>query len=125
VENKTRPKSYASQVQTLKRIKSELETIQEKKEDAYMDQQMMENIMVDESYSFSLRQFEKQVSKKDLPVATNFDGSRLSNMSINGAAGELYHAPGSQQRNSSSKLNGLGNSGDYGPFSKRRAGDQR
>lgn len=32
-----RPKSYANQVQNLKRIKSELETIQEKKEDVQMD----------------------------------------------------------------------------------------
>jgi hypothetical protein len=86
---------------------------------------MMENIMVDESYSFSLRQFEKQVSKKDLPVVTNFDNGRMSNMSVNGAVGEMPHGHGSQQKNSSSKINALGASSEFGPFSKRRAGDQR
>lgn len=78
-----RPKSYASQAQTLKRIKSELETIQEKKEEINMDQQnqqMMENIMVDESYSFSLRQLEKQASKKELAI----ENSRMSNLSAYG-----------------------------------------
>lgn len=54
-ESQTKSRSYANQVQTLKRIKSELETIHEKKEEPIMDQKMMENIMVDESYSFSLR----------------------------------------------------------------------
>jgi hypothetical protein len=87
---------------------------------------MMENIMVDESYSFSLRQFEKQASKKDLPVGTNFDVSRMSNMSLHGAVAELSQAPGSQQRNSSSKMKALGSSSEFGPYSKRRAGgDQR
>lgn len=67
--------TYSSQAQTLKRIKSELETIQEKKEEkenndnndragknceVYInDGRNIENIMLDESYSFSLRQFEK------------------------------------------------------------------
>ena len=46
---------------------------------------MMENIMVDESYSFSLRQFEKQASKRD------FEQSRMSNMS----AQQDISAPGS------------------------------
>ena len=90
-----------------------------------MDQQMMENIMVDESYSFSLRQFEKQASKKDLPAVSNFDGSRLSNMSAQNPVAEVSQTPGYPQRNSSSKINALGNSSEFGPFSKRRAGDQR
>jgi hypothetical protein len=90
-----------------------------------MDQQMMENIMVDESYSFSLRQFEKQASKKDLPVGNPYDNNRMSNMSAYGAVAELSQAPGSQTRNSSSKLNALGNSTEFGPFSKKRGGEQR
>jgi hypothetical protein len=64
----------------LKRIKSELETIQEKKEERVVEHQEMENILVDESYSFSLRQFEKQASKRDMEK-NNFDNSRMSNMS--------------------------------------------
>lgn len=69
--NLARPYStYSSQAATLKRIKSELETIQERKEDKdvndghndhekWVEGPIMENILLDESYSFSLRQFEQ------------------------------------------------------------------
>ena len=64
--------TYSSQAATLKRIKSELETIQERKEDKdpndghdhWVEGPIMENILLDESYSFSLRQFEQQKSKR-------------------------------------------------------------
>jgi hypothetical protein len=38
----------------------------------------MENVMIDESYSFSLRQFDRQNSKADL---AQFDLSKMSNVS--------------------------------------------
>ena len=59
--------TYSCQAATLKRIKSELETIQERKEDRepndgqgeepnnWVDGPIIEGIMLDESYSFSLR----------------------------------------------------------------------
>ena len=47
---------------------------------------MMENIMLDESYSFSMRQFDQaNASKRDLQQASmgpaQFEASRMSNMS--------------------------------------------
>jgi len=59
--------TYSQNQKTLTRIKSELETIQERKEDKLeIDSNPYGNIMVDESYSFSLRNFEKQASNKNL-----------------------------------------------------------
>jgi len=122
--------------QTLKRIKSELETIQENKkegkemDDSINNQAYMENIMVDESYSFSLRQFGKQASKKDLG---HFDQSRISNLSAYGGQGDssqrgnntaLNSVPATESRRRSSKV--VVNSHDFGPFSKtRRAQENR
>jgi hypothetical protein len=55
--------NYNNQQQSLKRIKSELETIHEKHEgktEQMQANQMYNNeFLVDESYSFSLRNFEK------------------------------------------------------------------
>ena len=73
--------------------------------------------MIDESYSFSLRQFEKQASKRD-----NFENSRMSNMSAYAPGQDpSISAPGSVQRGSTNKLNVMGSS-EFGPFSKRRGG---
>ena len=98
----------------------------------------MENILVDESYSFSLRAFEKQASKRDLGQnsAGYFEQSRLSNLSAYGQiANQIQNNNGGNlsgrvnnaqsQINSvgkkpSSKVNLLVSSQDFGPFSKRR-----
>ena len=136
--------TYSSQAATLKRIKSELETIQERKEDRdpnegqndrenWVEGQIMENILLDESYSFSLRQFEQQKSKRgDLNQMSvenpYFDQSRMSNMSAYGApnAGESsYRAgrasvPATDQRPASSKVVSLIASHEFRPFSKPR-----
>lgn len=147
----TRPYStYSSQAATLKRIKSELETIQERKEDREINDNhdwandgnqgpIMENILLDESYSFSLRQFEKQASKRDLQQLSvenaYFDQSRASNMSAyaqnlgdtsnraNAAQNQhpLAHSnPATDQRRSSSKVLSLLASHEFRPFSKPR-----
>lgn len=58
----------------MKRIKSELETIQERKEDIRPEEfvmnpvipefENMKGIMVDESYSFSMRNFDKAAASR-------------------------------------------------------------
>ena len=53
----------------------------------------MENMMLDESYSFSVRQFDKQASQKNLASIGAgggiIDQSRLSNMSAYGQGGDI------------------------------------
>ena len=135
--------TYSSQAATLKRIKSELETIQERKEDRdpneghngqenWAEGPIMENILLDESYSFSLRQFEQQKSRRgDLHQMSvenpYFDQSRMSNMSAYAPnVGDSSHragrasVPGTDQRPSSSKVVSLIASHEFRPFSKPR-----
>ena len=100
----------------------------------------MENILVDESYSFSLRAFERQVSKRDLGQNSvgYFEQSRMSNLSAYNQnhqttnqpvkEGNLSSRVAYQQsnvlntvgKNPSSKTNMLINSQEFGAFSKRR-----
>lgn len=141
--------TYSSQAATLKRIKSELETIQERKEDREphdnqndnnfgLEGPIMENILLDESYSFSLRQFEQQKSKRgDLHQMSvenpYFEQSRMSNMSAynvqnpgGGGGGDSSQragrvsVPGTDHRPSSSKVINLIGSHEFRPFSKPR-----
>lgn len=93
----------------------------------------MENILLDESYSFSLRQFEQQKSKRgDLHQMSvenpYFDQSRMSNMSAYGQnmggdssnrAGRVS-LPATDQRPASSKVVSLIASHEFRPFSKPR-----
>lgn len=92
----------------------------------------MENILLDESYSFSLRQFEQQKSKRgDLHQMSvenpYFDHSRMSNMSAyaQNAGGDSNRAgqasvPATDQRPASSKAVSLIASHEFRPFSKPR-----
>ena len=131
-----RPASqYNNPSKTLKRIQSELETIQERKEDRAEferdesnNQAPYENIMVDESYSFSLRHFEKQNSRIDLHISGGLnDLPRMSNLSAYGQgdqSGRNHSGIHSVNKKNSSKINLLGNSNEFGPFSKRRNNDR-
>jgi len=81
----------------LKRIKSELETIQERKEDIKPEEfvmpavipenEYMKGIMVDESYSFSMRNFDKAAESRRMQGNSSqggeyFDQPRISSLSI-------------------------------------------
>lgn len=92
----------------------------------------MENILLDESYSFSLRQFEQQKSKRgDMQQMSvenpYFDQSRMSNMSAyaqnmgdsSNRAGRVS-LPATDQRPASSKVVSLIASHEFRPFSKPR-----
>lgn len=92
----------------------------------------MENILLDESYSFSLRQFEQQKSKRgDLQQMSvenpYFEQSRMSNMSAyaqnmggDSNRGGRVSVPATDQRPSSSKVVSLIASHEFRPFSKPR-----
>ena len=110
---------------TLKRIQSELETIHERKEeknDFEREESCHEHerVMADESYSYSLRQFERQNSKIDLGASAGTNElQRLANNSPNIETSGPSFAYSSFGKRHSGRVN-LGSPYEFGPFSKRR-----
>ena len=109
--------TYANNVppSNLPRIQSELEVISEK-EDSHHHKP--NDMMIDESYSFSLRQFEKQTSKGNM---SNRSNSYLGTPAQSKALGSVQRQGGSKL-----SLRGSSQNEQFGPFSKKRKrGDKK